>query len=49
MFWKNHLNKLGHVIFLIILLIYTKPDSNIIIKVTRQNYKIAYVLIYIER
>lgn len=47
MFWKKHLQKLGDVIFVIISLIYTQPDSNFIFKVTRQNYKIADVLIYI--
>lgn len=47
MFWKNHLNKLGDVKFVNISLIYTQPDSNIIFKVTWQNYKIADVLIYI--
>lgn len=47
MFWKNHLKKLGDVIFVIISLIYTQPDSNIIFKITLQNYKIADVLIYI--
>lgn len=47
MFWKNHLKQLGDVIFVIISLIYTQPDSNIIFKVTWQNYKVADVLIYI--
>lgn len=47
MFWKNHLKKLGDVVFVNISLIYTQPDSNIIFKITRQIYKIADVLFYI--